>query len=212
LKDNTTEQPLLINILDILEKGFQFIINNLKTFYKSTDENVVYLTIFQEPMLNGLNAEPFVLQNSSDAMIDRMLSILTTFLVSNQEVRLDETFILYINVLSVEHSEYKRTIAQRKQPNTRRGRKMPKYGYRTCSKNYTWALDVPMPIEPAFQHSCLLIACIIANSLNNYYKTDKNDKTFLYFQSINSKYKHKKQHGLKLLQKNLIDVINTLNS
>ena len=55
LKDPHSEPPLLRDILDFLEIAFNHILTNIKQFYNSEDHNVVFLTLFQEPMINGLN-------------------------------------------------------------------------------------------------------------------------------------------------------------
>ena len=39
--------PLLKDVEDILKKAFEFMLKNLKTYYKPEDANLIYLTIYQ---------------------------------------------------------------------------------------------------------------------------------------------------------------------
>jgi hypothetical protein len=52
---NETQKPLLKDLVQTLEEAFTFILNNIKTYFKKEDHNIAYLTLFQEPMVNGLN-------------------------------------------------------------------------------------------------------------------------------------------------------------
>ena len=47
--------PFLKDILEVFEEVFKFILNHLKTFFTADDHNSAYLTLFQEPMINGIN-------------------------------------------------------------------------------------------------------------------------------------------------------------
>ena len=42
--------PLLSDILSFLQMGFLFILNNIKQFYKPTDENIAFMTIHQSSL------------------------------------------------------------------------------------------------------------------------------------------------------------------
>ncbi len=53
--DSTTEPPLLRDILDFLNEGFTYILKEVRRFYNPEDHNVAYLTLYQEPMISGLN-------------------------------------------------------------------------------------------------------------------------------------------------------------
>jgi len=54
-KQTNKRLPLLSDILDFLHAGFLHLLDNIKQFYNKADNNVAYLTLFQEPMINGLN-------------------------------------------------------------------------------------------------------------------------------------------------------------
>ena len=47
--------PLLTDLYDFLHAALLHVLESLKTFYKPEDHNVAYLTLHQEPMVNGLN-------------------------------------------------------------------------------------------------------------------------------------------------------------
>lgn len=69
------------------------------------DHNVGYLTLFQRPMINGLNSGAFDLQSPEAAaeMTDRVLSMLSQYLLSNQSLQLNSSFQVYLKILSIEH-------------------------------------------------------------------------------------------------------------
>lgn len=45
------ENPPLIEILDFLEEGFNFILQQIKNFFKPNEHRIGYLTLYQEPMV-----------------------------------------------------------------------------------------------------------------------------------------------------------------
>ena len=47
--------PLLSDIFDFLHAALTHVLESIKTFYKPDDHNIAYLTLHQEPMVNGLN-------------------------------------------------------------------------------------------------------------------------------------------------------------
>jgi hypothetical protein len=55
LKDSSAAPPLLRDILDFLQEAFNFILREIKKHYKPEDHNVAYLTLYQQPMICGLN-------------------------------------------------------------------------------------------------------------------------------------------------------------
>lgn len=52
---NYTETPLLMNLLDFLYAGIVYILNEMKKHFKPEEHKIAYLTLFQKPMVNGLN-------------------------------------------------------------------------------------------------------------------------------------------------------------
>ena len=47
--------PLLNDLFDFLHAALLYVLEQVKTFYNKNDHNVAYLTLHQEPMVNGLN-------------------------------------------------------------------------------------------------------------------------------------------------------------
>jgi hypothetical protein len=52
---NNVKTPLLRELVDVLQEAFTFILKHIQTFFPKEDHNVAYLTLYQEPMINGLN-------------------------------------------------------------------------------------------------------------------------------------------------------------
>lgn len=59
LKDPNQPIPFLKDILEFLDKGLLHLMENIKKFYDPNDANIAFLTIFQRPMLTGLNSGMF---------------------------------------------------------------------------------------------------------------------------------------------------------
>jgi hypothetical protein len=53
---NVSDKQYLKDILDFLEQGLLFIVDNIKKHYNEDDANVCFLTLYQQPMVNGLNS------------------------------------------------------------------------------------------------------------------------------------------------------------
>ena len=104
-------------------------------------------------------------------MTDRLLSMLNQFLLSNQNLHLNESFQIYLKILSVDHSKFKAT---------RKPRKHGKKILRThigCSKrvyNYPWCIDVPSAENLA--QKCLLTCTILALAQHAFYESNKKSK------------------------------------
>jgi hypothetical protein len=59
------DQPIMLSsVLDILEKAFFAVLENLKSFYKSHEENFVYMTLTQDNLFNEFRTSPYVLQSN----------------------------------------------------------------------------------------------------------------------------------------------------
>ena len=54
-KTNATNHPILSDLFDFLHAALTHVLESIKTFYKKDDHNVAFLTLHQEPMVNGLN-------------------------------------------------------------------------------------------------------------------------------------------------------------
>ena len=54
-KTTQADLPLLTELFDFLHAALMHVLESIKTFYKPEDHNIAYLTLHQEPMVNGLN-------------------------------------------------------------------------------------------------------------------------------------------------------------
>ena len=134
--------------------------------------------------------------------------MLEQFLISNQTLKLNETFKVYLKVLSIEHMKYKKNIKESKKSKKIRRKHFGARIHATKKYNYFWALDVPdsYPNEPSkniFKDKCLLTSTILALLQNQFYKSNRTDKRFLHVQNINSTSMTKQNHAGNILLKEL---------
>ena len=196
LKNPNLEVPYLRDILNFLEVGFDYIISEVRKFYDNNDHNVGYLTLYQQPMINGLNTGGFDIQENGSEIVERVLKMLEQFLISNQTLKLDNTFKVFLKVLSISHIKYNKTNKRRthrkrtkefyKRRKTVGSRKKPIKKF-----NYFWALDVPdsftnEPYPNVFKEKCLITATVLGLLQNSYFESNRKDLRFLYAQNINS--------------------------
>jgi hypothetical protein len=211
VKENTT-QPLLFNLLDIFEKVFTFILRHLQTFFDSEDINEVYLTLFQSPMVNGLNSPAVRLQEDPKEVVQRVLDMLFRYLRSdnNIDLEINDTFTVYVHVLSIDHVQFKKTNPKPKVINRRK-----KYGsYRNTNNIYTWAIDVPKGFQKfpnVFENECFLTSVILGHLQNEHFRTNKVDKRYVYAQNINSKRQSSQVYAGKIILKELNELKTSLN-
>ncbi len=197
LKNPNMPPPLLSDLLHLFQEGFNYILTNLSTFYNPEDHNIAFLTLYQEPMINALNTGGFDLQESVSDMIDRILTMLQQFLISNNSLRLNNSFKVYVKVMSIDHMRFKQNRKKKMNPKKKFGnnsRKEEKYPY--------WLLNVPngFGTKPnIFKNKCLITATILGHLQNIFYKSNRKDKRFIYAQNINSKFDAKKTQAGKIL-------------
>lgn len=46
---------LLKDLLEVFEVALKFVLNNLRTYFTAENHHIAYLTLIQEPMINGIN-------------------------------------------------------------------------------------------------------------------------------------------------------------
>jgi hypothetical protein len=100
------DQPILLSsVLDILEKAFFAVLQNLKSFYKSDEENFVYMTLTQDNLFNPFRTSPYVLQsNDTNEMVDHLMVNFNRFVNSNSTLPLlEKSFCVFFRVLSDAH-------------------------------------------------------------------------------------------------------------
>jgi hypothetical protein len=210
VKENAT-QPLLFDLLDVLEKVFTFILQNIQTFFNPNDINEVYLTLFQSPMINGLNTPAVRLQDPKD-VVQRVLDMLFRYLRSENNINLElnDTFTVYVHVLSIDHVQFKKKNPKPKVQNRRK-----KYGTNSSESNrLSWAIEVPNGFTKnpnIFQGECFLTSIVLGHLQNEYFKSNKKDRRFIYAQNINSKRQKSKNYAGKIILKELTKLKKELN-
>ena len=155
-------------------------------------------------------------------MVERILSMLSQYLISNQTLKLNQTFKLYLKILSIDSMKFKNYNSSRKKikrtPNFYINRKKT-IGARTKAIkkfNYYWALDVPntfpkAPENNIFKDKCILTSVILGLLQNSYYKTNKVDKRFEKVQYINSTLVSHKNIAGKIILEELTNMITKTN-
>ena len=56
VKNKNDPIPFLKDLFDFLQNGLLHVMQNIKNFYNSRDENLAFLTLYQQPMVTGLNS------------------------------------------------------------------------------------------------------------------------------------------------------------
>lgn len=154
-------------------------------------------------------------------MVEKILNMLSQFLISNQTLQLNKTFKLYLKILSIDSMKFKNYNSIKK--TTKRNpsfylRKKP-IGARiraTKKFNYFWALDVPnsfpkAPEDDIFKDKCILTSCILGILQNNFHKTNKLDKRYEKAQYINSTVKAHKNVAGKIIFSELMELFSNTN-
>ena len=105
-------------------------------------------------------------------MVERILNMLSQYLISNQTLKLNNTFKLYLKILSIDSMKfrnYNRTKKNKKRNANFYINRKKTVGARikaTKKFNYFWALDVPnsfpkAPENDIFKDKCILTSVII---------------------------------------------------
>lgn len=144
-------------------------------------------------------------------MVDRLLSMLNQFLQSYKDLKLNDTFKVYLKILSSQHSklkrQYPRLIKKRK-----RGFGRLHVGAAKDQERFYWAIDVPNGSNKypnIFWNKCILTCFVLGLSQHENLKSLNND--YLYMSLIQSKNDKKVNHAIKLLNKRLINLIILMN-
>jgi hypothetical protein len=110
LKKKQSEYPMLNSLMDILYKAFTFMINNLKTFIpiRGEEDNLIYLCIHQDGMINSINSSSYWLQSvETERLVQEVLSMFDNYVNSDSTINvLDSSFKCFFRVLSVPHVQY----------------------------------------------------------------------------------------------------------
>lgn len=200
---NHREPPLLKDILDAMQSIVNFALSTLKSFVNPSLKNICYLTIFQSPMIRGIKSAPFNLSEDTAQGTSNLLSKLNRYLVSNNELTLNETFILYVNILSLTHSQFLARARRRRAFRFGSGKSRSEY------QNF-WCIDVATTHEPSFRNKCLILCCIFAELQFRFFLSLKNDKRFKYASNVNSKLINKRTQAINIVKKELKKVTESL--
>lgn len=151
-------------------------------------------------------------------MVTHILTMLLQYLNSNETLKLDDSFTLYLSILSVAHENFKKTSRKRSTKRTAltyqiKKKKLVVGRYKNLQRLH-WAIDFPPDYFKSkspniFFNKCLLL-CIIAGLLqHSYYDNRSKNKTFLYIQNIQNKNSKKQTTAGNLLAKELLKFFNT---
>lgn len=154
-------------------------------------------------ILGGFNLQD---ANAAAEITDRILTMLSQYLVSNQNLELNRTFQVYLKVLSKEHMSDRKVNPVRKSHRKKfSGKKtnQKKVGASACEFKSKWGIDIPTRSNPLFENKCLLLCTIMGILQHAYFQSNKKDKKFIYARSINGKSELKRNHASGILAKQL---------
>lgn len=95
------------SIEDILGQSLSTILNHLQAKYTQDSEALIYFTIWQNDLTTGIRSSVHVLkQNSIHTMVKNVMSTFHRFVNSNQSIELNNSFEVFLKVLSGLHVSY----------------------------------------------------------------------------------------------------------
>ena len=105
--------PLYLSAVEnILEKSLTEILRNLMNAYPKKGDNIVYITICQKTLVNPIRSGTYHIQdNTLEGLVNNIMDSFNSFLQSNQQLRLDDSFEIYFKVLSsasINYSKHRR--------------------------------------------------------------------------------------------------------
>lgn len=188
-KKDSSSPIYLKDLLDVLDTGLKYIVTKLQNYFPDNPDALSYLTLYQKGMVNGLSTGGYSLSKSQD-LVDKLLQMLSSFLISNANVTVNDEFNIYVDVYSKDHSNSKK-----KMRNIYQGRK-PK----NQSKNF-WAIDLQesdcLPSE-YLNDKCLLTSIVLGHLQNCL--LEKNDKRYDYAKKILEKSPRKCHHAFNTVK------------
>ncbi len=96
--------PLLLSLENALREALLAILIKLKNNYPSHLHQQVYITIIESNILHGLNTGNFDLNGPGNEIVNRAITILHSYLKSNQTMKLNNSFKIQIRVLGHNHT------------------------------------------------------------------------------------------------------------
>ena len=211
--------PLLSSILSVLEKSLEQMLDNLRTFYKAEDQNLVYITIHQSEMDSAMNSAAFEISNTSnDIILSHVLGMFNRFIRSNASLRLEKDFSVYFRVLSRAHvndsSNRRGAIVREKFCKNKKHKFGCASDNGSCKRKGCFEIPIGYSQKPnAFKDKCLLVHVILG-----YYCFAETHKlptesniTFKQLLKINNKSKTIQNKAGNLLESIIFDLITKLN-
>ncbi len=103
---NRRRAPMLLSLETALKEALMSILLQLQNNYPSTSHHQVYITIIENKIKHGLNTGNYDLSAPPTHVVNRALTILHSYLKSNQTMKLSDSFKIQIKVLSHRHTQH----------------------------------------------------------------------------------------------------------
>ncbi len=106
IRPNRRTSPLLLSLETALKEALSAILERLQNNYPPEYHHQVYITIIENKIKHGLNTGNYDLAAPPSHIVNRALTILHSYLKSNQTMKLSDSFKVQIKVLSHNHTRY----------------------------------------------------------------------------------------------------------
>ncbi len=106
IKPHRRTPPLLLSLERAIREALFAILLKLKHMYGSNLHHQIYLTIIEQSILHGLNTGNYEINSPANIIINRVMTILHSYLKSKQTLRLNNSFKIQIKVLSHRHMQH----------------------------------------------------------------------------------------------------------
>ena len=141
--------------------------------------------------------------------------MLMIYLNSNEALKLNDSFKLYLTILSINHEKFKATQGRKTKRRTAQFYKNKKI-HVGCNDRANlfkriWALDFPTSYPNPkhfyiFLNKCLLLCTILGLLQHAYFENKVENKTYIYALRINSTDERKQKHAGNILLLNLLSM------
>ncbi len=98
--------PLLLSLETAIREALSVILLKLKSMYAENLHHQIYLTIIEQNILHGLNTGNYDINSPANVIVNRAMTILHSYLKSQQTLRLNNSFKIQIKVLSHRHTHH----------------------------------------------------------------------------------------------------------
>ncbi len=105
--------PILLSLETALKEALMAILMTLQNNYSQTAHHQIYITIIESKIKHGLNTGNYDLAAPPTHIVNRALTILHSYLKSNQTMKLSDSFKVQIKVLSHGHTQHLETTNPR---------------------------------------------------------------------------------------------------